>query len=294
MANFLQVLIFLLLIPAVVPQAQVPVSEQKPTLSFVFGVFDKSDEPIPGLRKEQFSITDDGQPAEVVAFESSTKVPLRVGILIDSSKSSGGYLANEKEAATLLAEHVVHSSADRAFVAAFNQGWKLFQDFSSDAGSLAQKLDGLKPVGGTAAWDVIYYACRDKLRGEPTDGLVRRVIILLSDGNDNMSHVTQNEAFTMALRAGVTVYIIAPEANRAEDTLRKLAASTGGEAFFPRKPADWAVAVNHIQSDVENQYLVTYTRAMPAIDAGFHNLEVKINDPKLKVHSPRGYFSPNP
>src|SRR6478672_3684659 len=242
MANFLQVLTLIFLIPAAVPQAQVPASEQKATLSSVFGVFDKQDEPIPGLRKEQFSITDDGQPAEVVAFESSTKIPLRLGILIDSSKSSGGYLVNEKKAATFLAEHVVHSAADRAFVVAFDQVWDVVQDFTSDAGSLTQKIDGIRAAGGTAVWDVVYYACREKLSGQPTDGPVRRVIILLSDGNDNESHVTHNEAFTMALRAGVTVYIIAPEANRAEDTLRKLAASTGGEAFFPRKPAEWAAA----------------------------------------------------
>jgi len=294
MATFLQVLTLIFLIPAAVPQAQVPASEQKATLSSVFGVFDKQDEPIPGLRKEQFSITDDGQPAEVVAFESSTKIPLRLGILIDSSKSSGGYLLNEKKAATFLAEHVVHSAADRAFVVAFNEVWDVVQDFTSDAGSLTQKIDGIKAGGGTAVWDVVYYACREKLRGQPTDGPVRRVIILLSDGNDNESHVTHNEAFTMALRAGVTVYIIAPEANRAEDTLRKLAASTGGEAFFPRKPAEWAAAVNHIKGDVENQYLVTYTRTAPATNAEFHNLKIKVNDPTLKVRSPLGYFSPKP
>jgi len=294
MANFLQVLTLIFLIPAAVPQAQVPASEQKATLSSVFGVFDKQDEPIPGLRKEQFSITDDGQPAEVVAFESSTKIPLRLGILIDSSKSSGGYLVNEKKAATFLAEHVVHSAADRAFVVAFNEVWDVVQDFTSDAGSLTQKIDGIRAEGGTAVWDVVYYACREKLRGQPTDGPVRRVIILLSDGNDNESHVTHNEAFTMALRAGVTVYIIAPEANRAEDTLRKLAASTGGEAFFPRKPAEWAAAVNHIKGDVENQYLVTYTPNARATNAEFHNLKIKVNDPTLKVRSPLGYFSPKP
>lgn len=294
MANFLHVLTLLFLIPAVVPQAQVPASEQKPTLSFVFGVFNKSDEPIPGLSKEQFSITDDGQPAEVVAFESSTKIPLRLGILIDSSKSSGGYLVNEKKAATFLAEHVVHSAADRAFVVAFNQVWDVVQDFTSDAGSLTQKIDGIRAEGGTAVWDVVYYACREKLRGQPSDGPVRRVIILLSDGNDNQSHVTHNEAFTMALRAGVTVYVIAPEANTAEDTLRKLAASTGGEAFFSRKPAEWAAAVNHIKDDVENQYLVTYTRTAPATNAEFHKLKIKVNDPTLKVRSPLGYFSPKP
>jgi VWFA-related protein len=294
MANFLHVLTLLFLIPAVVPQAQVPASEQKATLSSVFGVFDKQDEPIPGLRKEQFSITDDGQPAEVVAFESSTKIPLRVGILLDSSKSSGGYLANEKEAATFLAEHVVHSAADRAFVAAFNQGLKIFQDFSSDTGGLAQKLDGLKPAGGTAAWDVLDYACREKLKGQQIDGPVRRVIILLSDGNDNMSNLSHEQVLKTALRAGVTIYIIAPEANRAEDTLKKLAANSGGEAFFPRKPAEWAAAVNHIKSDVENQYLVTYTRTAAATNAEFHNLKIKVNDPTLKVRSPLGYFSPKP
>ncbi len=294
MANFLHVLTLLFLVPAVVPQAQVPVSEQKPRLSFVFGVFDKSDEPMPGLRKEQFSITDDGQPAEIMGFESSTKIPLRLGILIDSSKSSGGYLANEKRAASFLAEHVVHSATDHTFVAAFDEVWDVVQDFTNDAGSLTQKIDGIKPGGGTAVWDVMYYACREKLKEQPTDGPVRRAIILFSDGNDNMSHVTHNEAFNMALRAGVTVYIVAPEAHKAEDTLRKMAASTGGEAFFPTKPAEWAAAVNHIESDLENQYLVTYTRATPATNAEFHNVEIKVNDPKLKVRSPRGYFSPKP
>jgi Ca-activated chloride channel family protein len=294
MANFLQVLTLIFLIPAAVPQAQVPASEQKATLSSVFGVFDKRDEPIPGLSKEQFSITDDGQPAEVVAFESSTKIPLRLGILIDSSKSSGGYLVNEKKAATFLAEHVVHSAADRAFVVAFNEVWDVVQDFTSDAGSLTQKIDAIKAGGGTAVWDVVYYACREKLKGQPTDGLVRRVIILLSDGNDNMSHVRHNDALTMALRAGVTVYIIAPQANRAEDTLRKLAASTGGDAFFPKNPAEWAAAVNHIKGEVENQYLVTYTRTAPATNAEFHNLKIRVNDPTLKVRSPLWYFSPKP
>lgn len=294
MANFLRILSLIFLLPAAVPQAQVPAREQKSTVSFVFGVFDKKDEPISGLNKEQFNITDDGQPAEVVAFDASTKIPLRLGILIDSSKSSRGYLVNEKKAASFLAEHVVHSPADRAFVVAFDQVWDVVQDFTSDAGSLTQKIDGIRPGGGTAVWDVVYYSCREKLGGQPIDGPVRRVIILLSDGHDNMSNVTHNEAFTMALRAGVTIYIIAPEADKAEDTLKKLAASTGGEAFFPRKPAEWAAAVNHIQGDLENQYLVTFTRTVPAPNAEFHHLQIKVNDPTLKVRSPQGYFSPKP
>jgi VWFA-related protein len=295
MANFLKVTaIICLLIPAVNSQTQTAASVRQDTMSFVFGVFDKNDEPIPDLRQEQFNITDNGQPAEVIGIESSSKIPLYLGILIDSSSSSRRYLANEKQAATFLAEHLVHSPDDRAFVVAFDQVWDVVQDFTNDVGSLKQKIEGIRTGGGTAVWDVLYFACRDKLLKQSPDGPVRRTIILFSDGNDNQSHVTREEVLKMALRAGVTIYVIAPDAGRAEDTLRKLGTSTGGEAFFPGKPAEWAAAVNHIQRDLQSQYAATYKTTMTPVNQEFHTLKVTINEPTLKVRALQGYFSPKP
>ncbi len=295
MAYVLQLLAFCcFLIPVTSSYSQTPTSAAPDTISFVFGVFDKSGEPVLSLKQEQLNITDNGQPAEVVTLQPSTQIPLRLGILIDSSRSSRSYLGAEKQAATFLAEHVAHSASDRAFVLAFDQVWDLVQDFTNDAGGLTQKIDDIRPGGGTAVWDVLYYACRDKLKGQPIDGPGRRVIILFYDGHDNMSHVTRDEAFKMALRAGVIIYIIAPEANRAEDMLRELAVNTGGDAFFPRKPGEWAIAVNHIQGDLQNQYLVTYKQTAPATNAEFHNLKIEVNDPTLMVRSAQGYFSRKP
>jgi Ca-activated chloride channel family protein len=283
-----------LLVPALISQTSPSQSARQNTRSIAFGVFDKNGISIPGLRQDQFNIIDNGQSDTIVGLESSNKLPLRLGILMDSSNSSRGHLANEKQAANFLAGQLLHSPDDQAFVMAFNEVFDVVQDFTNNSTALKQKVDGITAAGGTAAWDAVYYACRDKLRGQPGDAPVRRVIILLSDGNDNQSHVTRAETLNVALRFGVAIYVIAPEAGGSEDILKKLAAMTGGEAFFPDKPSQWSTAVNRTRDDIQSQYLATFSQLSSDSHKEFHDVTISVNDPSLKVHAPKGYFVAKP
>src|SRR5215472_4495605 len=172
---------------------RVPVEE----VNVVFTVTDKHGKFVKDLKQREFKILDDNRaPKEVKHFESETNLPLRVGLLIDASNSIRDRFLFEQQAATEFLMATIRPQTDKAFVLAFDEVPTVEQDFTNDLGRLARGVKGIRP-GGTAMWDAVYYACRDKLMKERTDGPVRRAIILVSDGDDNQSRVLRQEAIDM-------------------------------------------------------------------------------------------------
>jgi len=156
----------------------------------------------------------------------------------------------------------------------------------------------LRPGGGTAMYDALYFACRDKLMKSGQVGPVRRAIILLSDGDDNQSHVTREEAIEMAERAEVIVYTISTNVSgstqRGDKVLVRIADATGGRAFFPFQVTDVANAFSEIQDELRSQYALSYKPANFQADGQFHTIEISALDTKknLKVRSRHGYYAP--
>ena len=155
----------------------------------------------------------------------------------------------------------------------------------------------MRPGGGTALYDAVYFACRDKLLKAPKSTTVRRAIILLSDGDDNSSHVTREEAIEMAQRAEAIIYTISTNVSgtkaAGDKVLERIADATGGRPFFPFQIRDVANAFAEIQDELRSQYAIAYKPADFKADGHYRTIEIEANDRKnFRVRARRGYYAP--
>ena len=178
-------------------------------VNVVFTVTDKRGHFVKDLTKDDFKVYDNNKPAESVrSFSRETNLPLRVGLLIDASNSVRDRFKFEQEAAIEFLNQIIQRISDKAFVIGFDTTPEVTQDMTEDTEALSHGVRMLRPGGGTAMYDAIYFACRDKLMQDKSTGATRRAIILLSDGEDNQSRVSREEAVEMAQRAEVIIYAI--------------------------------------------------------------------------------------
>jgi Ca-activated chloride channel family protein len=268
-------------------------------VNVVFTVTDRHGRYVKNLAKADFSVLDDSKAVEQIrSFHSETDLPLQVGLMVDASNSVRDRFKFEQEAAIEFLNQTVRPRYDRAFVVGFDVTPEVTQDFTDNTEALSRGVRALRPGGGTAMYDALYFACRDKLLKEQQSGAVRRAIILLSDGDDNMSHVTREEAIEMAQRAGVIVYSISTNitggARRGGDkVLERIADATGGRAFFPFQLNDVANAFVEIQDELRSQYALSYNPANLRNDGRYHTIEILAQNHKgLRVRSRRGYYAP--
>ena len=191
-------------------------------VNVVFTVTDKHGRYVRNLAKRDFSVIDDGKPADQIrSFHNETDLPLQVGLLVDASNSMRDRFKFEQESAIEFLNQTIRPRYDKAFVVGFDVTPEVTQDFTDNTEALSRGVRALRPGGGTAMYDALYFACRDKLLKEQQNGPVRRAIILLSDGDDNMSHVTREEAIEMAQRAEVIVYTISTNISRRQSWRRQ-------------------------------------------------------------------------
>ena len=268
-------------------------------VNVVFTVTDRHGRYVNNMAKSDFSVLDDNKPAQQIrSFHSETDLPLQVGLMVDASNSVRDRFKFEQESAIEFLNQTVRPRYDKAFVVGFDVTPEVTQDFTDNTEALSRGVRALRPGGGTAMYDALYFACRDKLLKEPRNGPVRRAIILLSDGDDNMSHVTREEAIDMALRAEVIVYTISTNitggARRGGDkVLERIADATGGRAFFPFQLNDVANAFVEIQAELRSQYALSYNPADLRTDGRYHTIEILAQNHKgLRVRSRRGYYAP--
>jgi VWFA-related protein len=267
----------------------------------LFAVTDRHGHYIKDLRKEDFQVLDDNRPpAEIRSFHRETELPLEVGLLVDASNSVRDRFRFEQDSAVEFLNQTVRPRYDRAFVVGFDVTPEVTQDFTDNTELLATGVRSLRPGGGTAMYDALYFACRDKLLKTQPGGLVRRAIILLSDGDDNQSHVTREEAIDMADRADVIIYTISTNVTGSPDAgdkiLQRIADATGGRAFFPYQLTDIASNFLQIQEELRSQYMLSYTPSGFAADGSFHTIDITTTKSHrgLRVRSRRGYYAPTP
>jgi VWFA-related protein len=192
----------------------------------------------------------------------------------------------------------VRPKYDLAFVIGFDVTPEVTQDFTDNTEALSRGVRMLRPGGGTAMYDALYYACRDKLLKAPQAGPMRRAIILLSDGDDNQSHVTREEAIEMAQRAEVIIYTISTNVTgaktKSDKVLERIADATGGRAFFPFQVSDVASAFMEIQDELRSQYALSYKPADFQADGRYRTIEILAQNHKnLRVRTRRGYYAPS-
>jgi VWFA-related protein len=265
----------------------------------VFTVTDQHGLYIKSLKKNDFKILDDGKPPEeIVSFSGETDLPLQVGLLIDASQSVTSRFKFEQEAAIAFLKQTIRPKYDQALVIGFDLTPKVTQDFTDDTEKLSVAIRTMRPGTLTAMYDVLYYACRDKLLKQPRSGPVRHAIILLSDGNDNSSAVTREKAIEMAQRAEVSLYTIStnPTASggktKGNKALEYLAEATGGRSYAPSTIPELKGAFAAIQEDLRSQYVVSYKPAAFMPDGHYRTIEVQAHTQKgLRIRSRKGYRS---
>jgi len=267
-------------------------------VNVVFTVTDKHGHYVKDLKKDDFKIIDDNKPVDrISSFVNQTDLPLEVGLLVDASNSVRDRFTFEQESAVEFLNQTIRPHYDTAFVVGFDVTPEVTEDFTDNTEALSRGVRALRPGGGTAMFDALYFACRDKLLKQPHKGPVRRAIVLLSDGEDNQSHVTREEAIEMAQRAEVIVYTISTNISgmkgRGDKVLERIADATGGRAFFPFQIRDVADAFAEIQDELRSQYALSYKPADFKADGHYRTIEIVALDHKsLRVRSRRGYYAP--
>jgi Ca-activated chloride channel homolog len=266
-------------------------------VNVVFTVTDKREHFVKDLTKEDFHVIDDNKPGSINSFSRQTNLPLRVGLLIDASNSVRDRFKFEQESAIEFLNQIIRPNYDRAFVIGFDTTPEVTQDFTDSAEALSHGVRMLRPGGGTAMYDAIYFACRDKLLKADRGVLAtRRAIILLSDGEDNQSRVSREEAIEMAQRAEVIIYTISTNTSglklRGDKVLERFAEETGGKAFNPFKIEDVANAFTEIADELRSQYAISYKPADFLADGKYRKIEIVADNKKYHVRARKGYYAP--
>jgi VWFA-related protein len=266
-------------------------------VNVLFIATDKHGKFVRNLGQNDFNILDDHKPPEsIINFQRQTELPLQLGLLVDVSGSVHSRFDFEQQAATGFLQHVLRPGFDKAFVEGFNQRQQLAQDFTDKVSLLSAAVGRLHNGGGTALYDAVYRACHDKLLKDNSDRPTRKALIILSDGEDNQSEVSEAQAIGMAEKAGVLIYAISTDDSglvlRGDNVLSQLAEATGGRAFFPFKMKDITHSFAAIEDELRSQYIVSYRPSDFTADGHYRYIQISAKNKDVQVRARRGYYSP--
>ena len=282
--------------PAPTPKAESKIEIEVPRVPLLFTVSDKKGRFITDLQQKDFRIRDNKKQQEVLAFARESNLPLRIGILIDTSNSIRDRFRFEQEAAIEFVRSVLHSEQDKAFLVRFDTAAELVVDFTHDAERLAKGIRDQRPGGGTALYDAIYFSCRDKLPEDSPPEQFRRALVVLTDGEDNLSKVSREQALEQAHRAEAVIFTIST--NRSgqpldgDKVLRRFSEQTGGLSFQPFQATDLGQSFENIANELRHQYFLLYAPNPFVADGRFHEVEVQTSAKDYRVRARRGYYAP--
>jgi Ca-activated chloride channel homolog len=266
-------------------------------VNVLFIATDKHGKFVRNLNEGDFNILDDHKPPEsILAFRRETDLPIEMGLLVDVSGSVNGRFEFEQEAAVGFLQHVIRPGFDKAFVLGFNGHSEYAQDYTDKVSLLSVGVKRLQNGGGTALYDAVYRACKEKLLSEKSDHPVRKALVVISDGEDNQSDVSKAQAVEMAQRAEVIIYTISTDDSglilRGDKALQQLADATGGRAFFPYKMKDISHSFSAIEDELRSQYVVSYKPSDFDADGRYRSIQITALKKDLQVRARRGYYAP--
>jgi VWFA-related protein len=267
-------------------------------VSLIFTVTDRHGHYIPNLQQSDFALLDDQKaPARVNSFHQQINLPLRVGIVIDASTSIRSRFQFEQQSASEFLMQILKAKSDRAFVMGFDVTPTVTADWTNNVDALETGINRLRPGGGTALFDAVYTACRDKLlEGARDREPVRKAMVLLSDGDDNQSRVHIDEAIKECERAETIIYAIStnwtPSRGKGDQVLTQMSEATGGQVLFPPSVEDLSASFQSIEEELRSQYALTYTPADFKYDGAFRPIYLYCNDRRFQVRAKKGYFAP--
>jgi Ca-activated chloride channel homolog len=266
-------------------------------VNVLFIATDKHGKFVRDLNQSDFAILDDHKPPQsILNFRREIDLPLHLGLLIDVSGSVNSRFDFEQDAAISFMQHSIRTGFDKAFVVGFNTQSQLSQDFTDNVQLLSAGVHKLQDGGGTALYDAIYRACKDKFLKDHPDHPARKAIIVVSDGEDNQSEYSRAQAIEMAQRAEVIIYAISTDDSglilRGDKVLEQLAEATGGRVFFPFKMKDITHSFAAIEDELRSQYIVSYKPADFDADGRYRSIEISALKKDLQVRARKGYFAP--
>jgi VWFA-related protein len=241
-----------------------------------------------GLKKDDFTVLEDGVPQEVSAFEFAEALPISLGIVIDGSGSMREAMPLVHEAASEFVNHLVASEKDQGFVIEFREGPALLASLTHKPADLIRAIRETRATGGTALYDSAVMALY-QFRAIPG----RKAIVVLTDGDDNHSWTDYETLRRYGRTAGIPIYLIGLNMSFLDigikSRMSELAADTGAEAFFPNAKG-LAEIYRKIETELRSQYFITYLTNSKKGENEFRAVEVRPKNGKLKVRTIRGYF----
>ncbi len=265
-------------------------------VNLVFTVTDKKGHFKKDLKRQDFGLLDNGLlPVSVTSFTQQTDLPLRIGIMLDTSSSIRTRFKFEQDAANDFFLKIIRP-ADRAFVEGFDASVRMAQDYTANIDLLNTGVHKLRPGGGTALYDALYTTCQDQMLTLRSNTDVRKVLIMVSDGDDDYSRAPEAAAIKMCQRAETTVYTIStdnsPTPGKGGQVLSTIAEATGGRAFFPDRLENVDNAFHTIEEELRSQYAIAYRPADFKQDGSFRTILLRAVDPRYHVSARTGYFAP--
>jgi VWFA-related protein len=303
------------------PAAEPPINSKESIrqnvnlVDVLFTVLNKQNKIVADLNRDNFRVFDDDALQNIRFFNRQTDMPLRVGFLLDTSNSIRDRLKFEQEAAIDFLYNVIRRDKDQAFLMTVDDEPELVQGLTGDLDKLREVILKQRAGGGTSLYDAIYQACQQLLKLPPSVGDpnkdMRPVLVVISDGDDNLSRHSRGEALEIATRAGIVIYTISTSTNwiltdqeaaggdpsnrkymkdEGDKVLQQFSDESGGRAFFPYHADDLAQSFAYIGDELRSQYSLAYVPVRPA-DGKFHKIRIEVNAKGLQVRARKGYYA---
>jgi Ca-activated chloride channel family protein len=302
--------------PGQAPQsapAEPPIKVTTGLVHLVVTVMDHHHGFITDLDRTDFKIIENGTPQDIRFFGRETDLPLRIGLLLDTSNSIRPRLDFEKDAAVDFLTRVIRRDKDMAFLMTFDNEPQIIQDYTSDSSLLESAIRDQRAGGGTALNDAIVMASQ-KLIHPPLpkgpESEVRRVIVIISDGNDNLSDHALSDAIDGAIRSEAAIFTVSTNTDwlsiddaskpskynldPGDKVLQNFADQTGGQAFFPYRADDLAQSFLDIGTELRSQYFIAYSPSGPPPKGEYRKIEVDTDRKGLIVRTRKGYYAVAP
>jgi len=273
------------------------------SVPLMVSVTDNKGRLVTNLKMEDFRVYEDDQLQTIRDFGRDTDLPLSIALLVDSSGSIIDKVKFEQAAATDFFFNTVKRRKDRATVIGFDSRVAVLSDdtedgFTDEPERLAEAVRRIRAGGGTAVYDAVYLAVRDKLARE-TPGR-RRLLILISDGDDTASRLSLTETLELAQREDTAIYAISTNKTsdtrsrskvEGDDVIQKMVEETGGKAYFPLKLDDLAADFQKIGDELRSQYVISYNPINQNLDGTYRKVRVEMADKKYTARTRKGYFA---
>ncbi len=301
MNGTLLVLAFTAVMGSELSRGQISDRQNQPTIraevalvNIVFTAVDRNGRVVRGLKREDFKVFEDRQPQQIEYFSDMSKgseVPLTIALVIDTSASVKNKLDYEKATAAEFFKQALRSNKDLALIIQFDSDVNLVQDFTQSQEDLLNALNGLTAGNSTSLYDAVYLAAEEKLKRE----IGRRVMVVITDGDDNSSKLRKEDAIEASQRNDVIIYGIGVKGEEYTNfgVLKKFAKETGGAFFSPHaKFTEIQAAFRSIGEDLQGQYSLAYTSTNTKKDGSFRAIDVRCRVGGVRIRARKGYYAP--